>query len=186
MAQVFLAVGAAVSKAGAFLFGTGAGAGAGAAAGAASTAATAGKGILTLSKALSVGSALMAVGQGIAANNQAKTEAAFANTQADQEVAAGAARARDLSREYAELRSEQSVIQLANGLDIGIGTPMNVADATRRTADRNLSTTRQNAQYRAASARLRGRGLLAEGRASMVNATVRAGQIGLDAFQLTG
>lgn len=180
MAQVFMAVGAAVSKGAAFLFGTGQ------AAGAATTAATAGKGIATLSRVFSVGSALAAVGQGIAANRQAKTEAAFANAQAEQEAAQGAVARRDLSREYAELRSEQDAIMLANGLDIGLGTPVNVTEATKRTADRNLDTSRRNTEYRVAATRMRGRGLLAEGRASLLNAGVRAGTIMLDNYQLTG
>lgn len=180
MAQVFMAVGAAVAKGASFLFGAGQGAGA------ATAAATAGKGVLTFSRVLSVGSALAAVGQGIAANKMAKTEAAFANAQAEQETAQGAARARDLSREYSELRSEQDAIMLANGLDIGVGTPMNVAEATKATAARNLDVTRKNASYRAASSRLRGRGLLAEGRASLLNAGVRAGNIMLENYQLTG
>ena len=180
MAQVFAAVGAAVAKGASFLFG------AGQAGGAATAAATAGRGAVTLSRVLSVGSALAAVGQGIAANRMAKTEAAFANAQAEQEAAQGAAARRDLAREYSELRSEQDAIMLANGLDIGVGTPVNVAEATRATAERNLDTSRRNTEYRVAAQRLRGRGLLAEGRASLLNAGVRAGTIMLDNYQLTG
>lgn len=139
-----------------------------------------------LSTAFSIGSALMSIGQGIAANNQKKTEAAWARTEAEQELEKGAEQARDLSKEYAALRSEQDVIQLANGLDIGVGTPVNIAKSTARIAQRNLSKTRENARNRYRMARLRSRGLLAEGRASLLGGFGKAAGIGLDAVQLTG
>jgi hypothetical protein len=180
MAAIFPAVGAAVSG----LFAGGGAAAAGAAA--ATTATTAASGVLTLSKVLSAGSALAAIGQGFMANAQAKTQAAFAEAEADQELAAGAVKARDLSKEYAELRSEQEVIQLANGLDLGTGTPGNVGQATQKVADRNLEITRKNASYRASSARLRARGLMQEGRAALFGGFQRAASIGLDSYQLTG
>ena len=184
MATVFAAIGAGVSAASASvagLFTAG-----GTAAAGATGAAAAGSSVATISQVLSAGSALAAIGQGFAANAQAKTEAAFARAEAVQEEAAGAARARDLAREYAELRSEQSVIQLGNGLNIGVGTPVNVAEATRNQAERNLSVTRENTRNRARMARLRGRGLLSEGRASLLGGFGKAAGIGLDAYQLTG
>ena len=180
MANFIPALGAAVKG----LFAGGAAAGAGAAA--ASTAATAGSGVVTLSKILSAGSALAAIGQGIMANQEAKTQAAFANAEAEQELAAGATRSRDLAKEYAELRSEQEVVQAANGLDLGTGTPGNIAESTARIADRNLEITRKNASYRAASARIRSRGLLSEGRAALLGGFQSAGNIMLDSYQLTG
>jgi len=187
MATVFAAIGAGVSAASASVAGLfTAGGTAAAGATAAGGAAAAGSSIATISQVLSAGSALAAIGQGFAANAQAKTEAAFARAEAVQEEAAGAARARDLAREYAELRSEQSVIQLGNGLDIGVGTPVNVAEATRNQAERNLSVTRENTRNRARMARLRGRGLLSEGRASLLGGFGKAAGIGLDAYQLTG
>ena len=157
-----------------------------AAAGTAATATAAGTSLATISKVLSAGSALASIGQGFAAHAKAKTDAAFAQAEAAQEEAAGAARARDLAREYAELRSEQSVIQLGNGLDIGVGTPVNVAEATRNQAERNLSVTRENARNRARMSRLRARGLLSEGRASLLRGFGKAAGIGLDAYKLTG
>lgn len=178
MAQILPAVGAAVSG----LF---AGGGA-AAAGATATASTAASGVLTLSKVLSAGSALAAIGQGFAAKNDAKVQAAFARTEAAQETAAGAVKARDLSKEYAELRSEQEVIQLANGLDLGTGTPMDIGRATQKVAERNISTTRENARNRSSAARIRSRGLMAEGRAALFGGFQKAAGIGLDAYQLTG
>ncbi len=180
MATVFAAIGTAVATAAPsvatfFRVGSRALAGAGA-----------GSGVVTLSQVLSAGSALAAIGQGVAAKNQARAEAAFAKAQAVQEEAQGAARARDLAREYAALTGEQKVIQLANGLDIGVGTPVNVAESTQRLAQRNLDVTRQTASNRAAMSRLRARGLMSEGRASMLRGFGRAAQIGVDAYQLTG
>jgi len=185
MATVFMAIGTAVSSAAASVGTLFAGAGgAGAAAGA--SAAAAGSGVVTLSQVLSAGSALAAIGQGVAASRAAKDQAAFARTQGLQEQAQGAAQARDLAREYAELTGEQKVIQLANGLDIGIGTPVNVAESTKRLAERNLDVTRSNADNRAAMSRLRARGLMSEARSSMLAGFGRAAQIGVDAYQLTG
>tara|TARA_R110000796_G_scaffold252630_1_gene389122 strand:- start:8926 stop:9489 length:564 start_codon:yes stop_codon:yes gene_type:complete len=187
MSTVFAAIGASLAAAG---IGTAAAAGTAAATTAAAAATTGvlgtGLSISTISTVLSAGSALAAIGQGFAANNQAKTQAAFAKMEASQNEAAGAQQASDLAREYAALRSEQSVIQLANGLDIGVGTPVNVAEATSRQADRNLSVTRENTRNRSRMSRLRGRGLLSEGKAALVGGFGRAGAIGLDAFQLTG
>lgn len=187
MATVFMAIGTAVSSAAASV-GTmfaGAGAASGAAA-AGATAATASSGVVTLSQVLSAGSALAAIGQGVAASRAAKDQAAFARAQGLQEQAQGAAQARDLAREYAELTGEQKVIQLANGLDIGVGTPVNVAESTKRLAERNLDVTRSNADNRAAMSRLRARGLMSEARSSMLGGFGRAAQIGVDAYQLTG
>lgn len=183
MAQIFPAIGAALMGGGAA---AGAGAATAAAGAAAGTATAAASSVLTLSKVLSVGSALAAIGQGFAANALAKDQAAFAMAESEQEKAAGAARSRDLASEYKALRSEQEVIQLANGLDLGTGTPMNVAQATQKVADRNIEQTRKNADFRAASARLRSRGLLAEGRAAILGGFTQAAGIGLNQMQLTG
>jgi hypothetical protein len=197
MSSVFIAIGTALASAGAAM-GLGAAATGAAAAGAATAtgvgaagaatagAAATGAATVTLSQVLSAGSALAAIGQGFAANAQAKTQAAFARAEATQEEAAGAARTRDLAKEYAELRGEQTVIQLANGLDIGVGTPVNIADATRRQADRNVSVTRENTRNRSRMARLRSRGLLSEGKASLAAGFGKAAGIGADSFQLTG
>jgi len=182
MATVMLAIGSGISSAATAVSGLFAAGGTAAAGGAAAAGASA----TTLSTVLSAGSALAAIGQGVAANKQAKTEAAFARAEAVQEEAAGAAKARDLAREYADLRSEQSVIQLGNGLDIGVGTPVNVAEATKRQSERNLSVTRENSRNRARMSRLRARGLLSEGRASLMGGFGKAASIGLDAYKLAG
>lgn len=181
MATVFAAVGSAVASAApsvASFFGIGGGAAAGAAG--------AGSGVVTLSKVMSAGSALAAIGQGVAARRQAGVEAAFANAQAAQEEAQGAAQARDLAREYRDLAAEQSVVQLANGLDIGVGTPVSISRSTTQLAERNLDVTRATGRNRAAMSRLRGRGLLAEGRSAMLAGFGNAAKIGADAYQLTG
>jgi len=179
MATAFLAIGSSLGLGGAA---AGAGATAGAAAGAAGLAG----GISTISQILSAGSALAAIGQGFAASNRLKGEAALANAEATQEEAAGAARARDLAREYAELRSEQGVIQAANGLNTDIGTPENVARSTAKMAERNLSVTRSNTRNRTRIARLRARGLNSEAGAALFKGFGSAGSIALDSFQLTG
>lgn len=187
MATVFTAIGTAVASASSTVAGLFGGAtAAGSAAGAAGSAAAAGSGAVTLSQVLSAGSALAAIGQGFAAKSAAEDQAAFAFAQAEQEKAVGAAKARDLAREYAELRGEQQVIQLANGLDIGIGTPVSVAESTKKLAERNMDITRKTADNRAAMARLRGRGLMSEAKASMLAGFGKAASIGVDAYQLTG
>jgi len=173
MAAIIPAIGAAVTKASVFAKGLFAAAGTGSA-------------FTTISTALSAGSALAAVGGGIAANRRAKTEAAFARAGAAQEEAKGATRAAAIAREFEELRSEQTVIQLANGLDIGVGTPVNVARSAARAAERNISITRENARNRANISRLRSRGLLSEGRASLLAGFGRAGSIGADALATVG
>lgn len=167
MATVIAAIGAATASAGA-------------------AATAAGVTASGLSTAFSIGSALASIGQGVAANQRAKTEAAFARTEAEQELQKGAEQARDLAKEHAALRSEQDVIQLANGLDIGVGTPVNIARSTQNIAQRNLSKTRENARNRFRTARLRSRGLLSEGRSSLLAGFGKAAGVGLDAVQLTG
>jgi hypothetical protein len=157
-----------------------------AAASAGAAAAGAGATFSTLSTALSVASGLAAIGSGIAAMRRARTEAQFAEAQAAQEEANAASRAADIAREHEALRSEQTVIQLANGLDIGVGTPANVGESAKRAAERKISVTRENARNRSRLTRLRSRGLLAEGRASMLAGFGRAATIGVDALATTG
>lgn len=173
MAVVFTAIGAAAAKVGS-IFAAG------------STAASAGAGAVTISQVFSAGSALAAIGQGIAARKQAGIQAEFAITEAEQERAAGEHERRSLARRFRELRGEQDVIRLANGLDIGVGTSVDISDATARLADRDIETVRQNYSNRSAAARLRSRGLLAEGRSAMLGGFGKAASIGADAYQLTG
>lgn len=195
MSSVFMAIGTAVAGAAAAVGTAAASVGTAfgvttatttAAAGTTAAVSTAAASTITLSQVLSAGSALAAIGQGFAASAAAKDQAAFAQVQGLQEEAQGAAKARDLSREYAELTGEQKVIQLANGLDIGVGTPVNVAQSTRRLAERNLDVTREGADNRSAMSRLRSRGLMSEARSSVLGGFGRSAAIGVDAFQLTG
>lgn len=148
-------------------------------------AAAAGAKVLTLSKILSAGSALMAIGQGIAANNQAKAGAAFARAEAEEEDAAGATEAASLSREYAVLRGEQDVAMISNGVELGAGTQGDIAEATREHAERNIDITKRNARRRSDAARRRSRGLLAEGRAALYRGIGSAGNIALGAYRTT-
>jgi cell division protein FtsL len=140
-------------------------AGGAAGAGAGAAAAT---GALTITKVLGVVSALASVAGGIAQSKALKTQAQMELVRAEQEKAKGAAEARDLAKEYAELSSEQKVIQLANGLDIGSGTPMNISEATKRQADRNIDMTRENARNRAAIHRLQARALMQEANSAII------------------
>ncbi len=148
---------------------------------------------LTLTNVMTAGSALAAVGSGImsikqgyAQADQLKTEAAFAGAAAEQERAAGASQALDLAREYAALTSEQTVVQLANGLDVGTGTPVNIRESTKRQADRSIDTTRENARNRSAMQRLRQRGLMTEARAAISGGYGQALKTGFNAYQLLG
>lgn len=145
-----------------------------------------GSALTAVSGALSIGSALSAIGQGKAQATKLQTEAMFAMAQGEQEKALGAAKARDLAREYAELSGEQQVIQLANGLDIGVGTPVSVRESTKRLNERNLDVTRKTARNRAAMQRLRSRGLMSEAKASVLAGYGRAGNIAVDAIQTLG
>ncbi len=173
MAAVFSAIGSAVTTTATTVgkfFGTSGGA----------------AGTVGLSQGLSIASALASIGQGAAAASRQRDEAAFAQAQAEQELAAGESQRRELAREYAELTSEQQVIQLANGLDIGVGTPINIHEATKRHANRNLDVTRTNARNRSSMARLRSRGLMSEARASLIAGFGRAAETGFNAAELTG
>ena len=131
-------------------------------------------------------SALTSIGQGIAASRRQRTEAAFAFAEAEQEMQAGAERARQLAKEYAQLRGEQTVIQLANGVDISVGTPVSIARATMREADRSFAATKADARRRAMAARLRGRGLMSDARASVTAGFAKAIGTGLDAYRMVG
>lgn len=154
-----------------------AGAGGAAAAGAAAT---------SLSTALSIGTGIASIFSGVASFARARTANQFAQAEAAQEEAAGEQQARDYAREYAELRSEQQAIQLGNGLDISVGTPASIGEAGARRADRSVKTARQTARNRSSMARLRGRGLLAEGRASMLGGIVDAAGVAQEQLALVG
>lgn len=162
----------------------------GATAGALGAASSAGLGmgsvLSAVSGALSIGMALSSINQGKAAESRLMAESAGAMAAAEQEEAAGAARARDLSREYAELTGEQAVVQLANGLDIGVGTPVSVRQSTKRLNEQNLDVTRRTASNRAAMQRLRSRGLMSEAKASLAGGYGRAAGVAVDAIQLLG
>ncbi len=117
-----------------------------------------------LSGGLAIGSIFSAISGGAAESERLKTQAIQSNAQAEEELARGAEEARRTAREVARIRGDQDAVFLANGLDIGIGTPINIAQATRREADRQLSTGRRNARNRATARRLRSRSLNSEAR----------------------
>lgn len=160
--------------------------GAGAAAGGTIFAASAGAKALTLSKVISIGSALSSIAQGFAQSRALKEEAAFERAAAEKELARGASEGRSLSEEYLQLRGEQRVAQLASGLDIASGTAAAVGEREGRKADVNLETIYQNARDRAAVRRARARGLMSQAKGAMLGGIVGAGGTILDSYQLTG
>ena len=175
MAETIIAVGAAIS------------ASATAAATSVSTFFAAGStGASTLSTVLTVGSALASIGGGIAANNAAKDSAEQVGLQMIDTRAQGAQRISMLSREFAEISADQTAVQLANGLNPGVGTAATVRKATAELADRNIATTRENTRNRIATQRLQQRSLLSSGRAALAKGIVNAGTTALSGFSDVG
>jgi len=140
----------------------------------------------TISTVLTVGSALSSIGQGIAASNSLKMQSQEAALNSELNRKAGAQKSLDLAREYKKLQSEAVVTQLANGLDVGVGTAVDIRAATSREASRRLDISRQNARGRVRMARLRSRGLLSEANAAFTGGIVNAGGKLLDNQQLVG
>ncbi|AGH15992.1 hypothetical protein DVVG_00006 [Dunaliella viridis virus SI2] len=192
MAAAFIAIGQAVSGAAASVSAafTGAAGGA-AAAGAKAGAASAGGGILggvgsTLTTALSIGSALASIGQGAAEARALRDEAGQVATQNAQSAASDAQRRASLAEEYADLVAEQSAVQIANGLNPGVGTPASIRKATTQIAERNLSVSRENTRNRTATARLQQRSLLRRASTARMSGFLGAARTGLDLFQAVG
>lgn len=178
MAQTFIAIGAAVkataSAVGASvssLFSGGAGA-----AGSAST----------LSSALSVGSALSSIASGVAGASAQRDMARQVQVQAAQSAAADAQERASLAEEYRDLIADQKAVQLANGLNPGVGTPKSVRDATRTFAERNLATSRENTRLRTRTARLQSRSLFKSANTSLLRGFTSAGQTLADNHRATG
>jgi hypothetical protein len=140
----------------------------------------------TVSTVLSIGSALSAIGAGRATQNRKNEEAAHADLEAEEIKLAGGEARRDLSLEYEKLRAEQTSVQLANGLDLGVGTPVNIGQATKREATRRQDITRENVNRRTRMARLRSRGLVSEGKTAFTSGLLNAGGIVMDQAKLTG
>lgn len=189
MAETFIAVGAAVKSAAAataasvssFFAGTGA-----AAAGTGAAAAGAAGGAGALSTALTVGSALASIGTGFANARAQRDQAKQVAVQAAQQKAQDSQRRATLAEEYADLVSQQQAIQIANGLNPGVGTPATVRSATRTFAERNLSTSRENTRMRMQTARLRQRSLMRSANTATVAGFVGAGQTFMDNYRTVG
>lgn len=187
MAETFIAIGAAV-KAGAaataasvssMFTGTAAAGGATAAAGAGTTAST-------ISTALSIGSALSSIAGGFAGAAAAKDQARQVSVQSAQQRAQDSQKRASLAEEYSDLVAEQEAIQIANGLNPGIGTPATVRNATREIAERNLSTSRENTRNRSRVARLQQRSLIKSAGSEIFRGFVGAAGTGLNALQAVG
>lgn len=182
MAETFIAIAAASSaaaaSAGAAISSIFAG---GAAAGAAGGITAGG-----LSTALSIGSAFMSIGQGIAQSKATKQEAAMMETQAQQTAVKGAQERESLSKEYASLIADQQAVQIANGLNPGIGTAKSVRAATTKQSDRNLSISRENTAGAVKVKRMQSRALMKEAKSQLIGGFLQAGMTGLDAFKAVG
>lgn len=185
MAETFIAIAAASSAAAASagaaissIFAGGAAAGGAAAAGGI----TAGG----LSTALSIGSAFMSIGQGIAQSKATKQEAAMMETQAQQTAVKGAQERESLSKEYAALIADQQAVQIANGLNPGVGTAQSVRAATTKQSDRNLSISRENTAGAVKVKRMQSRALMKEAKSQLIGGFLQAGMTGLDAFKAVG
>ncbi len=137
-----------------------------------------------LAGGLTIASIFGAISEGAAQSERLKTQAIQSSAQAEEEEARGAEEARRTARNVAEIRGAQDAVFLANGLDIGIGTPINIAAATRREADRQLSTGRRNARNRATARRLRTRALNSEANAAFSGGILRGFGIAAKAVPL--
>lgn len=153
--------------------------GAGAAAGAAGA-------MGTISTVLSAGMALSSIAQGNIQSAALKEQAAWSRANERQEAASGAQERADLAKEYEGLVAEQSVVAAANGLQLGVGTPANVRQATRDEADRRFKISSDNTRARVANARLRTRGLGSQAARAKFSGYADAIGIGLNQFQLVG
>lgn len=173
MAETFIAIGAAMG-------------GGSAAAGTAATATAATTTASTISTALTIGTALASIASGFAARTESRIAATQVKTQNAQARARDSQERASMAEEYAEITADQTAVQIANGLNPGVGTPASVRSATRAVADRNLSTSRENTLNRSRVARLQQRALLSQGNAAMIRGFVGAGQAGMQGYQLTG
>jgi hypothetical protein len=135
-------------------------AGGSAAATAATTAAAGGGLASTLTTVLSIGSALASIMQGNAQAAALENQAEQVIVQDNQSRARDAQKRASLAEEYADMTSEQAAVQLANGLNPGVGTPASVREATTKFAERNLSVSRENTKNRTTVARLQRRSLM--------------------------
>jgi hypothetical protein len=147
------AAGAATAASGMFAGGSAAGV-------AASTAAAGGGFASTLTTVLSIGSALASIAQGSAQAAALKDQATQVAVQDSQSRAKDAQERASLAEEYADLTSEQAAVQLANGLNPGVGTPASIREASTKFAERNLSVSRENTKNRSTVARLQQRSLM--------------------------
>lgn len=180
MAEAFIAIGAAIATGGASIgamFGAG---------GAAAGGAAAAGGISTLSTVLSTGSALMSIMGGIQQSKALKEAGHEANVQAEQTLAQGSQKRASLAEDYKRMSADQAAIQIANGLNPGVGTPASIAKATTEVAERNLSITRENTQNRYRMQRAKSRGLMSNARAAMLGGFIDAGTTMAGAYQRTG
>lgn len=186
-AAVKLAAGAAPGVVSALPAATGwAGAGAAGAAGAGAAAAGGGFSLSNLSSLLSVGSALSSIMGGNATADGLLEQSQQIDTQVAQSKARDAQRRATLAAEYADLVSDQYAVQLANGLNPGIGTPATIRRATTTMAEQNLGVSRENTRARTATARLQQRSLFKSANAARVNGWTDALSTGLKAFQTVG
>lgn len=140
----------------------------------------------SLSGALSIGSALASIASGIAGAQAAKDQAQQVAIQDAQSRAQDSQQRASIAKEYADLISEQQAVQIANGLNPGVGTPASVRRATTEIAERNLSISRENTLNRTRVARLQRRSLMMSANVSLLKGLSGAAETMLDNMQAVG
>lgn len=143
-------------------------------------------GATTLTKVLSVGSALASIGQGFAQSRELKKQAEHSRLQEQQIATEGAQRRASMAREYEELVGEQQAVVAASGLNPGVGNPATIREATTKTAERNLSVSRQNTDSRQRVQRSRTRSLLSQSRLARTSGFINAGSTLLSDIEVAG
>jgi len=180
VAETFIAIGASIGKAASataasissMFGGTAAGAGAASAS--------------SISTALSIGSALSSVAAGFSGAAAKRDQAEQVGVQAAQQRAQDSQRRATLAEEYQDLVANQEAIQIANGLNPGVGTPASVRRATREVAERNLSVSRENTRARSATARLQRRSLFRGANTAILGGFTGAANTLAGAYEATG
>lgn len=148
--------------------------------------AAAGTAASSISSALSIGSALASIAGGVASAQAAKDQAQQVAIQDAQRRAQDSQERASIAKEYADLLSEQEAVQIANGLNPGVGTPASVRRATTEVAERNLSISRENTRNRTRVSRLQQRSLMKSGQAQLLGSFVQAGGTMASNYQAVG
>ena len=91
-----------------------------------------------------------------------------------------------MAEEYAEMVADQTAVQIANGLNPGVGTAATVRNATREVAERNLSVSRENTRNRMQVARMQQRSLYKGANTALLGGFTQAASTAAGAFEAVG